>query len=322
MTRIGQVIFALLLLAIFFQVLIGFPVDLEQQPELIGPQPEVLSTPQQEQVMRQVHLVESREGDRDWELFADQATGSEAQGTGSWELQAVKVQFYSGGKNEFVVTGKQGSIDAKTRDLSIRGDVVTRSANGYVFKTKEIEYRADLRLLKSPGKVVVEGAKDDQGGFLQVTGGSMESRVDAKEILIRGGVVARRVVSPGRSFTIRSGRLKLSGQNNSAYFLDQVRIEVDSMRIDGPEARFEYRPGTDFLSSVLLKGGVRVSDVDKYATAQIVRFDPELNQFVLSGSPRLVQNQDELVGEQITFIDGGKKVKVERQSRSGSSGQK
>lgn len=309
MTRIGQVIFAVLLAAIFIQVVIGFPVLLEQ-PSGLAPAPsEIISTPQQSQVMQKVHLVESREGNRDWELFADEAVGSE--GDGNWQLRQVKVQFYSNSKIEFVVTGDKGRIDAGTRDLRIEGNVRTKSANGYTFESKEIDYQADKRILTSPSKVQVLGPKDPQGGQLLVNGGSLVSQVDAKEILIRSGVTARRVLVPGRTFSIRSGKLKLSGQNTSAHFMDQVQIEVDSMRIEGPEAHFEYRSGTDFLRSVLIRGGVKVSDIDKYATAETVRFDPELNQFVLSGGPRLVQNQDELVGEEITFIDGGKKVKVE-----------
>lgn len=311
MTRIGQVIFALLLAGIFIQVVIGFPIHLEQTPEVDPASAEVLSRPEQAQVMQKVHLVESREGNRDWELFADQATGSE--GEGNWELKTVKVQFYSNQKMEFVVTGDRGRIDSATRDLKIEGNVRTKSANGYTFETSEIDYKAEQRFISSRSKVLVTGPKDEQGGRLNVTGGVLESRVDAQEILIKNGVTAHREVARGRSFTVQSGRLKLSGQNTSAHFTDSVRIEVDSMRIEGPEARFEYRPGTDFLRSVLIRGGVRVSDIDKYATAETVRFDPELNQFVLSGGPRLVQNQDELVGDQITFIDGGKKVKVESQ---------
>lgn len=309
MTRIGQVIFALLLAAIFFQVLIGFPIHLEQSPDPDPIAQEVLSKPEQSQVMQKVHLVESREGNRDWELFADQATGSE--GAGNWELQQVRVQFYSNQKMEFVVTGNRGRIDSATRDLRIEGNVRTKSSNGYTFETSEMDYQAERRFLSSRSKVTVVGPKDEQGGQLHVTGGQLESRVDAEEILIKNGVTARRELGQGRSFSVQSGRLKLSGQNTSAHFTNQVRIEVDSMRIEGPEARFEYRSGTDFLRSVLIRGGVKVSDIDKYATAETVRFDPELNQFVLSGGPRLVQNQDELVGEQITFIDGGKKVKVE-----------
>lgn len=311
MNRVGQVFFAAILLFLFIQVVIGFPIPLEQKPESTTP-PEILSKKEQALVMDKFHLVESREGNRDWELFADEAVGSKGQG--DWELSKVRVQFYSNAKVEFTVTGDKGTMDSATRDLKIVGHVVTTSSNGYVFETSEMEYKSNQRYLRSRSAVKVTGPKDPQGGYLRVDGGMMESHVDAEEIQILGGVTARRILTAARMFTIKSGALKLSGKNASAHFFKQVQIEVDSMRIEGPEARFEYRTGTDFLRSVLIRGGVQVSDVDKFATADVVRFDPELNEFVLSGSPRLVQNQDELTGEQITFIDGGKKVKVERKT--------
>lgn len=310
MARLGQVAFAILLFIIFFQVVIGFPISLEQtsNPANSG---ENITGKENLQIMKNVRAQESLEGSRDWELYADEATGTTSEGR--WNLKVVKVQFYSSSRLEFVVTGQRGWFDSQSKDVTIEGDVVTKSANGYVFNTQAMEYTSSDKTLRSQSQVKVTGPTDADGGRLEVKGGRLETLIDAKEISIQSGVTARRGFAPGRAFTIQSGQLKLSGQNTSAHFSNSVRIEVDSMRIDGPEARFAYRNGTDLLQSVLIQGGVKVSDVDKYATAEIVRFDPESNQFVLSGHPRLVQNQDELAGEQITFIDGGKKVKVESQ---------
>lgn len=311
MTRIGQILFGILLVLLFFQVIIGFPMPLEQKPEM--PQlitPETAPKNDREQVMGDVHLVESREGSRDWELFAKHAIGSE--GEGQWQLEDVKVQFYSGKQIEYVVTGKTGKIDSETRDMEIAGDVITRSANGYVFETSVVKYFAKERLLKSEAPVSVRGPQQQKDASLTVRGNSMEADIDTSVIYIRDKVVATKGLSNQKTFSVHSGRLKLSGKNSSAQFSEHVRIEVDTLRIDGPEAQFEYRSDTDFLKSVMIQGGAKVSDIDKYATAESVRFDPELNQLVLSGKPRVVQNQDEIVGDQITFINGGKKVRVEK----------
>jgi len=35
-------------------------------------------------------------------------------------------------------------------------------------------------------------------------------------------------------------------------------------------------------------------------------------EIVLDGNPQVIQDQDELRGERITFLEGGKKVKVEK----------
>ncbi len=314
MSRLGRVALLILLSLLFIQIVIGFPISLEQgiEPSKIQTAKEFNenSKSDKEQLMGQIHLVESREGSRDWELFAEQAEGSEGKGT--WKLTEVKVQFYSKSRLEFVVTGKAGTIDYKTKDMKIVGDVVTRASNGYIFKTDEMIYDANARLLRSPGLVKMSGPKDSQEGDLTLQGGSLEAKVDEGFVIIKPKVFAQRSMSQSRSFVVRAGGVRLSRVDASAQFFDQVSIEIETMRIEGPEARFEYRKKSDLLQSVLFKGGVKVSDVDKYATAEQVRFDPEQNQFVLTGRPRVVQNQDEIVGEQIIFLDGGKRVKVQK----------
>ena len=57
-------------------------------------------------------------------------------------------------------------------------------------------------------------------------------------------------------------------------------------------------------------GGVRVTDSEKYATADRVSVYFNEDKYVFNGSPRVVQSGDELVGEEITFLNNGKKVQV------------
>lgn len=314
MSKLGRTVLFILLTLLFLQILIGFPISIEQ-----GIEPAELATAQefkdgiegtQEQQMGKIHLVESRDGARDWELFAEQAVGSEGQG--SWQLSEVKVQFYSQGRLEFVVTGKSGIIDTKTKDMKIMGSVVTRASNGYLFQTEQIDYEAGLRILRSPVAVRMIGPKDSREGSIRITGGSLEAKIDEGYAVIKPKVVAERSFSHNRSFVIHAGASRLSRVDSSLEFFDQVSIEVDTMKIAGPQARFAYKPGSDLLQSVIFKGGVKVSDVDKFATSDQVQFDPEQNQFVLTGRPRVVQNQDEIVGERIIFLDGGKRVKVDK----------
>lgn len=314
MSRLGRIVLLILLSLLFIQVLIGFPISLEhsaEPSEIVHAQEQIEDGKgNREHEMGTIHVVEGREGSRDWELFAEQAEGSENQGT--LKVTSVKVHFYSKGRLEFVVTGKTGQVDTKTKDMKIFGDVVTRASNGYLFKADEVDYEASSRILRSPGKVRIFGPEDAQDGDLSMEGGSLEAKVDEGFMTVRPQVVAKRTISGSRSFVIKAGGAKLSRVDSLVEFFDQVVIEIETMRIEGPRARFVYRNKSDLLQSVLFQGGVKVSDIDKYATSDQVRFDPEQNQFVLTGRPRVVQNQDEIVGEQIIFLDGGKRVKVEK----------
>lgn len=313
-----------LLIFLFVEVLIVFPSKLEhdddkavrarvqEQERLLqqkggkADEPSTLA----EQRMGGVHLVESQQGLRDWELFANSAEGSQSAGT--WKLHQVKVLFYNKEKVEFVVTGDSGSIDAKSKDLSIVGHVVTKSENGYTFQTASVFYTSKERHIESPEEVVMKGPSDKTGEGLFLKGRRMLVTVDDTKMMIQEKVTARKPMKEGKAFDISSDGAEFSGKNREARFLGTVRMSYDHMRLEGPEASFLYGSGADILSSVVVRGGVKVSDAEKFATSESVNLDLLANRYVFKGHPKIIQNSDELTGEEIVFLEGGKKVKIER----------
>lgn len=301
------------MILLFMEILIGFPIRLEREPS-----PETTGTPATpdnangkvgtQQMAHGVHLVESRKGSSDWEMFSESAENT--QGGGAWQLQKVKILFYNNEKVDFVVTGDHGNIDSESKNIRIDGNVVTKSTNGYEFRTNSMVYYQALRTLSSPDEVKMLGPPDSHGQGLILQGKKLEANIDESLMKIQENVKATKQLAEGKKFQIKSQRAEFSGKNRTARFLQDVSIDVGSLKMEGPEANFEYRPGVDMLQSILVKGGVKVSDLDKYATADSVNFDPEQNKFVFDGRPRVVQNNDEITGDQIVFIDGGKKVKV------------
>lgn len=310
MRRLRPWVFGLLLLFLFLEIWLGFPIKLENPDRQLETDASSPAATEAQQKMKGVHLVESRSGDRDWELFADAAEGYEGQG--KWQLRKVKILFYSENKPQYTVTGESAEIDTKTKDMKIEGKVRTVSENGYRFESPLLLYLARQRLLQSPGPVRMYGPGDSQGEGLTLSSNYMRSYVGQSEMNLEGNVIAQRKFDSGRRFSIRSNRAVFSGRQFLARFEEKVVAEYDSMKLESPEASFQYKPGSNLLESVQMKGGVRVSDVDKFATADLVRIEPETNRIVLSGQPRVVQDQDEILGEQIVFIDGGKRVKIEK----------
>lgn len=296
--------------ALFLEIWLGFPISLEKTTELTDLSGDITPKSAADKHMEGVHYAESRSGNRDWEMYAESAEGSE--GAGEWELKNVKVLFYSNDKVEFTVTGDNGRIDSKTRDMKVSGHVLTQSQNGYRFQTQAVNYVSKERIIKSVDKVKMIGPTDINGKGIVVTGDWMEAIVDKNLMRINQNVLAQKNMNDGKVFTIRSGKAEFLGNGRSARFFEKVAIELDSMKLEGPEARFDYSEAKDFLKSVVVTGGVKISDLDKYATSEVVNFDPGQNRFTLQGKPRVVQNKDEITGEQIILIDGGKKVKVEK----------
>lgn len=63
----------------------------ENNPETAGSRKDLSHYSGAQQKMEGVHLVESRKGSRDWELFAEVAEGYE--GKGAWELKKCQSSF-------------------------------------------------------------------------------------------------------------------------------------------------------------------------------------------------------------------------------------
>lgn len=305
--RIRNIVFLVLLGFLFVEVLIVFPSRLDPSKEEKAAAP-VAADMGPDQKMAGVHLVESQRGSHDWELFAEKGEGK--QGKENWALSNVRVLFYNKDKVDFTVTGQSGTIDSK--DIRIRGKVKTVSVNGYQFETEEIAYDSKSRRILSPGRVEMLGPKDNQGSGLHVVGKKMLVEVDRSKMTIQESIQADKEMTGGKPLSIVSESAEFSGQNKEARFMGQVSMRYERMKLEGPEAIFQYAPGNEGPKAIQFRGGVKVSDVDKFATSENMVMDLPKNQFVFSGRPKVYQNGDELSGEQIIFLEGGKKVKVER----------
>src|SRR6185312_6536604 len=114
---------------------------------------------------------ETREGGKEWELKADKARSLKSKEL--LELEVVNAVFFADSGVTFTVTGKTGLVETKTKNLRVEGDVVTRSSNGYTFRSQTMEYDSVARMLSAPGAVDMTGPRDAEGRALHLTGVGM-----------------------------------------------------------------------------------------------------------------------------------------------------
>lgn len=284
--------------------------DAEQKASLLPAPPVLEKDSDVDQSMNGMHMIETHEGQKEWELWSDKAVSFKAKEV--LELETVKAIFFSDSGTTFTVTGETGRVETKSKNLRVEGDVVTRSSNGYVFRTQTMDYDSGERRIHATQAVQMLGPQDEAGQSLNLTGVGMESSLVDGTMDVLRDVRAQKTLDGGKKALIRSQRARFSAKSRAAQFFGDVVLDMENMRITGPEAKFEYEKDSDQLRSVLFTGGARVSDADKWATAQNVKVDFEKNRFIFRGNPRLVQNNDELRGEEIIFLDGGKRVQVQR----------
>jgi LPS export ABC transporter protein LptC len=317
MSKRNTIILALLFVIFVVELIILAPEELGLFQSKADKQADASMPPSNSeagQVMKGAHLVQAKGEAKEWELWADQAIKPK-EGE-RWTIERVKVKFFGKDGVTFTVTGKQGTVTVTPdkNDIHIEGDVETRTSNGYVFKTPSASYDSIGKKLSSPLDVEMTGPRDSKDRNIHLTGNDLLADLASNEITINRNVHARKKVGTNdnvdRTATIQSQRAIFSGKSNLAQFFGNVVIDLDTMQISGPQAKFAFDPKSDALDSIEVAGGIRVTDTDKFATSGTVSLNLKEDKVVFSGSPRVVQNGDELVGDQITLLDGGKRVQV------------
>ncbi len=324
-----------LLVLIVLEVLTIAPKRLgtAPDPEVVSPEaakpgggtppPSTVAT--MSQIMEGVHLVETGGGRKQWELDSQKAQGFKDKG--SWKLEGVRVKFFSLNGSTYSVTGHDGTVQMETKDMYIEGNVVTTTSEGYTFKTKSLKYSAGEKSLTTPDAVKITGPRSE--GPFQLDGVGFRADLNNSSMKLDHSVHAvKQISSDGgtspvlgtnledrdgvKVMNIRSEHSFVNGKTSEVHFEDKVQVDIESIRMTGNQADFLYDKKTRALTSLFMQGNVRVTDQEHWAASQYVQVLFKKNEFVLYGNPSINQNGNELRGQEIRFLKGGKEVRVSK----------
>ena len=307
-----SLLFALIVVFIFLEILFISPKILEKPTDDLTQYQKLQALAQSkkkdavEQKAMGVHIVENDENKKSYELFASEATGtSDAQ----WVLKKVKVQFYSENELSFSVMGEVGEIDGTTKDMIVRGEVLTTSTNGYKFKTDSLKYIAKEKMMKSSDAVFMQGPPDEKGNGFNLKGVGLRVDIKNNKMEILSQVEARKMIDE-KKFNLTAKNAEFYNNSQEALFSGQVKMVLGKSRIDAPKARFYYSNVHKALERIILSQGVRLLEEEKVATCEQLEIDLLQDKMTLRGQPKVQQGDDEIRGEEIVFLEGGKKVKI------------
>lgn len=261
-----------------------------------------------EQKMVGVHLVENSNNAKGWELYADEATGSSDE---LWVLKKVKVEFYNENESSFVVSGDIGEINGQTKNMVIRGQVVTQSTNGYQFETSDLHYVAEDKKLTSDSIVRMLGPDDKNGVGFKLNGQGFKIDLVTNKMYIESNIEASKAID-SKIFRVTANVAEFSNKNQEALFSGSVSMKFDKTTITAPQAFFRYSEKQKALESILLKDQVFLKDEGKSAMCQQLLMNLLEDTMTLSGHPKVQMGEDEIQGEEIVFSEGGKKVKINK----------
>lgn len=258
------------------------------------------------QIMRGVKAVKGLGDVKEYELEADYAQDFKEKGT--WKLSGVTTRYFGANDVSYKVTGDTGTVHHDSRDMEMNGHIVMQTSDGYVMKTDSLQFTAKKKELATEDPIFIVGPKTE--GLFEVNAVGFMADMNTNMMYLRKNVKAVRSVGKGKEMNIKSQSAMIEANTNVAHFYKNVQTDLESIRMTGRQADFIFDQKSGSIKSMVMQGDVRVTDREHMASSEKAEFIFDRNEFILSGNPKVIQNDNELRGEEIRLINGGKEVKV------------
>lgn len=127
--------------------------------------------------LQQVHMIETREGSKLWEIRADQVEVNEREGSTvlTRVSRPIQIAFYSS-QGQATCVADRATLDLTTKDVRLEGAVVARSEQGVELKTEQLRWIAASRRLHSDQAVTITR------GNLVSRGRGLEAETDLERL--------------------------------------------------------------------------------------------------------------------------------------------
>jgi LPS export ABC transporter protein LptC len=141
--------------------------------------------PEADLALQRIHYTETRDGIRRWTLEADSAKHD--VGAGVTRIENIRVAFHpeNGQGADMTMTARQGTVRIEQGELSVQGDVVVHSPDGYAVETESLQYREAERQIstRDPVRLISEG--------MEMTGTGMILNIQEQTFVLLANVQAR-----------------------------------------------------------------------------------------------------------------------------------
>ena len=275
-------------------------------------------TPDQE--MFGIRLYESSESKQDWVLKAERARAVKS-GT-EWSLNKVNVIFYAKNNLQYTVKGNLGVLNIESKDMLISGDVSVITTNGYLMETPELQYSSSKKVFEALSQVKVFSPKDKNGKNIKIEAEKLNVDLATNDLSLKGNVISQRSLGSFVDLQILSDKVLLKSSDNTGEFFPKVAItynkkfipdllkpHMSNSTLSGGPALLKFDKKNN-LETLQVSDGVEFSEFGKNATADTVVVNFLEKSFRLIGQPRLMQQGEELIGDEIIFKNDGKTIEI------------
>lgn len=160
------------------------------------------------------------------------------------------------------------------------------------------------------GVLTVTGQPRARQGLRTVAGEEVRFTTGSEKLEVKK---ARTVVEGERNLKrveIDADQLVMESPKHLATWTGHVKAKRDATTLRAPILVAHYDAGGS-VTLVEAKGGVEVTDGDKWAKGQRASFDNRSGVLVVTGKPEAKQGKNRMQGSRVTFISGSDKLEVD-----------
>jgi LPS export ABC transporter protein LptC len=168
---------ALIAVALLVLVLVAVPLVRDALSPRKQQRPEGLPPPGVDMRLDKVHYEQiDQDGRREWELFAKAAQYE--KDNKKVALSSINVSFFSKEGAVYKLSADRGELCTESQDVSLTGNVVAETAEGYSIRTDSIKYVARDRKVSTADPVSVSSKE------MVMTGRGMVIDLEAEKLYI------------------------------------------------------------------------------------------------------------------------------------------
>ncbi|VBB09281.1 lptc yrbk: lps export abc transporter periplasmic protein lptc [Lucifera butyrica] len=129
-------------------------------------------------------ITEENAGKKVWDISADSIEMTQDGNTAV--MKNIKAVFYKQDGGKVNLVAPQGTMDMKTKNMKLEGDIKATSTDGDTFTVRQIQYIAKERHFYGTGNVRWTR------GDLVMTGDTIDSDADMQKIRVKGHALVRK----------------------------------------------------------------------------------------------------------------------------------
>jgi LPS export ABC transporter protein LptC len=154
---------ALIAVALLILILVAVPLVRNALSPKKQQRPEGLPPPGVDMRLDKVHYEQTdQNGRREWELFAQ--TAQYEKDNKKVALSSINVSFFSKEGAVYKLSADHGELFTETQDVSLAGNVVAETADGYTIRTDSLKYVAHDRKVSTADPVSFSSAEMNMTG--------------------------------------------------------------------------------------------------------------------------------------------------------------